>query len=73
MQGRSRYALIFLLLSFARCGAEPCIESALLTPSTVSITRTFDEAERATEPPRDRSREKASGIDRMEEHDASDG
>jgi hypothetical protein len=49
MQGRSRYALIFLLLSFARCGAEPCIESALLTPSTVSITRTFDEAERATE------------------------
>ena len=48
MQGRSRYALIFLLLSFVRCGAEPCIHSALLTPSTVSITRYFDEAERVT-------------------------
>ena len=49
MHGRSRYALIFLLLSSVRCGAEPCIQSALLTPSTVSITRNFDEAERATE------------------------
>jgi hypothetical protein len=48
MQGRSRYALIFLLLSVVRAGAEPCIQSALLTPSTVSITRYFDEAERAT-------------------------
>jgi hypothetical protein len=48
MPGRSRYALIFLLLSFARSSAEPCIQSALLTPSTVSITRYFDEAERAT-------------------------
>ena len=48
MPGRSRYALIFLLLSFARSSAEPCIQSALLTSSTVSITRYFDEAERAT-------------------------
>ena len=47
MQGRGRYALIFLLFSFVRAGAEPCIQSALLTPSTVSITRYFDEAERA--------------------------
>ena len=46
MQGRSSYALIFLLLSFVSCGAEPCIESAILKPSTVSITRYFDEAER---------------------------
>ena len=47
MQGRSSYALIFLLLSFVSCGAGPCIKSAILKPSTVSITRYFDEAERA--------------------------
>ncbi len=47
MHGRSRYALIFLLLSFVRSSAEPCAQSALLAPSTVGITRYFDEAERA--------------------------
>jgi hypothetical protein len=48
MHGRGCYALIFLLLSFVRCGAEPCVQSTLLALSTVSITRYFDEAERAT-------------------------
>jgi len=37
-----------LLLSCFRSGAEPCVQSELLAPSTASITRYFDDAERTT-------------------------
>jgi len=47
----SYYALILLLLSVVPSRAETsCIDSALLAHSTVSITRFFDDAERAAQP-----------------------
>jgi Trypsin-like peptidase domain len=47
MRGRTCYALIFLLLLSAQSRAETaCVDFALLTHSTVSITRYFDDAER---------------------------
>jgi hypothetical protein len=50
MQGRSCCALAWMLLSFGQASAEPCVQSELLAPSTASITRYLDSAERAAEP-----------------------
>ena len=48
MHGRACYALISLLLLTVYPRAETtCVDAALLAHSTVSITRYFDDAERA--------------------------